>query len=503
MPAVHSFLELVYRISAAIKLRRHALPSDSIFAGHPTDRFQSRLALYQWACQHCRHRSVVDLLGGTGLGAAALLDAGALSLECRVRSQAELDYARSTTDHDCFTLSDGSQSPGTDLRAERGPSEKASNKVVLLVDDGSWEDTQFADPSVDSLLSGGSTLILGRSASGGKGNTVKAVERWLNAVESALDGKTLQLRRYRQLPPEGYLPNFGSSQPARARAQEYRFERLSPKEELGDACGVVLIAAGRPPEHRDKPIRLHVGSGVEHLDGWLNVDLLPLPGVDLVLDVTEDFHFSNAEALYAEHFIEHLAIEDALGFLVNAHAALQDGGKIRLSTPNLDWVWRTHYAADGDEANKVERAIYLNRAFYGWGHQFVWNREMISVALRHAGFRDLTFPKYGESRWPEFQGIERHEQYDDFGPLRHVLIVEALRGDAQPTAMRKFKEHLDQNFGAQLREWDGFVFDDELLSKLDDEGLASLDGQGEVLEAADSLRQHLRAASREVPARDD
>ncbi|MCP4656835.1 MAG: hypothetical protein GY856_15605, partial [bacterium] len=41
------------------------------------------------------------------------------------------------------------------------------------------------------------------------------------------------------------------------------------------------------------PIRLHVGSGMERLEGWVNIDIQRLPEVDYALDVTRGFPFAN------------------------------------------------------------------------------------------------------------------------------------------------------------------------------------------------------------------
>ena len=89
--------------------------------------------------------------------------------------------------------------------------------------------------------------------------------------------------------------------------------------------------------------RLHVGCGRERLDGWVNLDNQSLPGVDLVTDVTEGLDFADVEAVYAEHFLEHLTVDQALDFLLECHRVLRDGGLLRLTTPNLDWAWKSHY----------------------------------------------------------------------------------------------------------------------------------------------------------------
>ncbi len=197
--------------------------------------------------------------------------------------------------------------------------------------------------------------------------------------------------------------------------------------------------------------RLHVGCGDKHLDGWVNIDQQALPGVDEVADVTHGLKFSNAEAVYAEHFLEHLKIQDALAFFQESHRVLGEGGIFRLSTPNLDWVWSTHYRLGAEEDEKTSMAININRAFHGWEHQFLWNRQMLAAALTACGFKDLTWPRYGESQHQILRGLERHETYEDDAELPHVLIVEAVKAAPQPKLLAQIQQRIQENFLNHMR----------------------------------------------------
>lgn len=196
----------------------------------------------------------------------------------------------------------------------------------------------------------------------------------------------------------------------------------------------------------DKPVRLHIGAGDKRLDGWVNVDLKRLPGVDVVADVTKGLRFENVEAIFAEHFLEHLFITDALSFLLESHRVLAATGRLRLSTPNLDWVWSTHYRLDAPADEKQLQAVKLNRAFRAWGHQFVWNPEILATALRACGFVDLVWCRYGESEHEVFRGLERHETYGDSPDLPHVLIAEASKGERQPELLASLRSQLHDEF---------------------------------------------------------
>jgi predicted SAM-dependent methyltransferase len=201
-----------------------------------------------------------------------------------------------------------------------------------------------------------------------------------------------------------------------------------------------------------RPLRLHVGSGSVRLAGWVNVDAQALPGVDVVADVTQGLEFRGVEAVFAEHFLEHLPLADAIRFLLAVHGALADGGWLRLSTPNLDWVWITHYRLDGGAEERRDAALRLNRAFHGWRHQFLWNREMLASTLAACGFDEVRFCQRGESALPVFQGLERHETYQDNDDFPHLLVAEARKGKARPDLIEKLGDLVERDYLVHLSD---------------------------------------------------
>lgn len=217
------------------------------------------------------------------------------------------------------------------------------------------------------------------------------------------------------------------------------------------APAMSLFSRQREREAPPRRQRLHVGSGRARLEGWVNIDNQMLPGVDVVADVTGGLEFQDVEAVFAEHFLEHLPVDAALAFLREAHRVLAPGGWLRLSTPNLDWVWSTHYRLEADADTKRLAAICLNRAFHGWEHQFLWNRELLGEALAACGFTALRWCRWGESELPVFRGIERHETYQDAPDLPHVLIAEAQKGDPRPERLGALRALLEREFLMHLK----------------------------------------------------
>lgn len=196
---------------------------------------------------------------------------------------------------------------------------------------------------------------------------------------------------------------------------------------------------GRTPTTRPEgpPLRIHLGCGRAPIKGWWNVDVQALPGVDQVLDVRDGLPFENVSSIFGEHFLEHLELEEGLACLAECRRVLADDGVLRLSTPNLDWVYATHYRLGQwtGEAEAISDCFGLNRAFHGWGHRFLYNRPVLFGALAAAGFSEMSLHRYGESDRPELAGLERHEKSADTPDLPHVLVVEASgRGERVPMA---------------------------------------------------------------------
>ncbi|HEV7571655.1 MAG TPA: hypothetical protein VGQ21_09170 [Thermoanaerobaculia bacterium] len=191
--------------------------------------------------------------------------------------------------------------------------------------------------------------------------------------------------------------------------------------------------------------RLHIGSGPQSLSGWVNIDIVRYPGVDRILDVRKGLPFKDVRFTFAEHFIEHLDLNDAMYLFLECRRVLRDDGVLRLSTPNLDWVWATHYGSE----EAVKDCFQLNGAFRGWGHRFLYNEATLRSLLLDAGFANVVRCEYGESTHPELRGIERHERSEDFNGLADILIVEASgRDGTAPECLKEPQRDFFHKLGA-------------------------------------------------------
>ena len=85
--------------------------------------------------------------------------------------------------------------------------------------------------------------------------------------------------------------------------------------------------------------KLHVGAGSRKIKDWLNTDIGNKKIIPVV-DVTKKFPFNDNifDYIFSEHMIEHINYRDGLKMLNESYRVLKVNGKIRISTPDLQFL---------------------------------------------------------------------------------------------------------------------------------------------------------------------
>jgi SAM-dependent methyltransferase len=80
--------------------------------------------------------------------------------------------------------------------------------------------------------------------------------------------------------------------------------------------------------------KLHLGCGLVHKDGWLNVDGARLPGVDMVMDL-ERTPYDLPSAYFVEAELHHVCehVNNFVGMMEELHRVMVPGGVVRVSVP--------------------------------------------------------------------------------------------------------------------------------------------------------------------------
>lgn len=162
----------------------------------------------------------------------------------------------------------------------------------------------------------------------------------------------------------------------------------------------------------DRPQRLHLGCGHDVLPGWVNHDLEPLPGVDVVHDLDEfpwPFESDRFDEVRLHHVLEHLA--NPMRAIAELHRISRAGGVVEVRVPywnSADWssdpTHRTafnEYTFDffdpstrhGRERGYYSQASFSIRAQTFWMKPAVYylpvrnviGRRLLSALARHLG----------------------------------------------------------------------------------------------------------------------
>lgn len=92
--------------------------------------------------------------------------------------------------------------------------------------------------------------------------------------------------------------------------------------------------AGPPP--KSAPLRVNLGCGRFPKPGFLNVDWMPGPGVDVIHDLSRlplPFEDASVDAFEADHILEHLP--DVFGTMREIHRCLRPGGTALIRVPHF------------------------------------------------------------------------------------------------------------------------------------------------------------------------
>ena len=156
-----------------------------------------------------------------------------------------------------------------------------------------------------------------------------------------------------------------------------------------------------------KALKLHLGCGCDHYDGWINIDIVDIRGkVDMVLDLRRglpNFKDNSVEAIFSNHFFEHLLWQDGQRLLKDCYRVLKPNGIIRTAMPELEHVINWYLGKSFVDSYNIisqgipkwlnyeyhqSRGFMINKIMSMWGesHLYIYNEEDFRTQLINAGF---------------------------------------------------------------------------------------------------------------------
>jgi predicted SAM-dependent methyltransferase len=166
------------------------------------------------------------------------------------------------------------------------------------------------------------------------------------------------------------------------------------------------------PEKLKSSVRLNLGCGHVPLQGFVNVDMRGLPGVDIIAPVGDiPIKRGSVAEIFSSHLLEHFPQEELRRNLLPYWGSLLvSGGIFRAVVPDGETMLAK--AADGSYAfHDFREVLFGSQDYTGDFHYNMFTPESLSELLSEAGFRDITVPararKYGRCYEFEIRAILR------------------------------------------------------------------------------------------------
>ena len=186
-------------------------------------------------------------------------------------------------------------------------------------------------------------------------------------------------------------------------------------------------------------IKLHVGAGLNTLDGWINTDIYA-NRKNVYLDLTKSISFSDDlfDYVYSEHVFEHFSYDECRFILSECFRVMKSNAVLRIATPDLKFLIRLYQETDSKlisdyvewnaknfvRSTAPKNAVsVVNNYVRDWGHQFIYDFETLKILLLEVGFVDVAECKILNSDHVALRGLEHvHRHPDGFLELESLIV---------------------------------------------------------------------------------
>ena len=154
-------------------------------------------------------------------------------------------------------------------------------------------------------------------------------------------------------------------------------------------------------------MKLHLGCGNKHIEGFINIDARQLNSADDVDDirVLKKYNDNSVELIYASHVLEHTDRNEYKIVLKRWFDILQPGGVLRIAVPDIEQVFN-HYSKYND-ISKLMGFLWGGQTYTENYHKMGWDFKSLSQDLINIGFNNI---KRYDWRLTEHSHIDDYSQ---------------------------------------------------------------------------------------------
>ena len=171
--------------------------------------------------------------------------------------------------------------------------------------------------------------------------------------------------------------------------------------------------------------KLHLGCGTKHLDGYTNIDIRYLPGVDEVNNIRflRNYKENSVDEIYACHVLEHFGRWEYKDVLKRWFEILKPEGKLRLAIPNFSSIC-SYYIKTGDLKSLIG-LLYGGQDYDENYHYITFDYPTLSNDLKNIGYK--TISEWNTEDYPEDDFSKSYLPHMDKKGTLMSLNIEAIK----------------------------------------------------------------------------
>lgn len=181
------------------------------------------------------------------------------------------------------------------------------------------------------------------------------------------------------------------------------------------------------PDTGDGKRYINVGCGLQSGPEFINVDIVPSPGIHYVHDIRtlDMFPSESADLLYASHIMEHIPRHELDSVITEWRRVLKPGGVLRISVPDFDSLLTIYHASGNDIASILAQLLGQEPPYNN--HYSVWNWDYIQRFFLERGFKEVR--RWDPHNAPHYSMHDRAERVLTSGEVSVPLSlnVEAIK----------------------------------------------------------------------------
>lgn len=137
--------------------------------------------------------------------------------------------------------------------------------------------------------------------------------------------------------------------------------------------------------------KVNLGCGRDHLDGYLNIDIIE--PADVIMDIRNlDFEDNSLEEVRSSHVLEHISMHETIKVLKEMYRVLRYEGLVHIEVPDLEYCLTEWLKTKDENPNKWN--FYLMRIFGSQLTEFEYHKtgfteSRIIELLESVGFKNI------------------------------------------------------------------------------------------------------------------